>query len=254
VTAAAVVIVARKAQPDSDERALQTELGLPLVAPGQEIDTPCYLRLDEGRLTLFRSDEKTRGVAVDFASAALTRRRRQGLSGQGLGKAVGLKGGRRPQVLDATAGLGSDAFLLAAHGCRVTACERDPVVAALLRDGIRRAEADERLAPIMTRMTLSAGDVREMDWGPATFEIVYLDPMFPPSGNSARVKKAMSALQRLLGEYAANEGLLSLARSLASQRVVVKRGRHSPALEATTPDLSFTGRSSRYDVYFTPRE
>ncbi|GHM54843.1 hypothetical protein ECZU51_35130 [Escherichia coli] len=54
-----------------------------------------------------------------------------------MAKAVGIKGDYLPDVVDATAGLGRDAFVLASVGCRVRMLERNPVVAALLDDGPR---------------------------------------------------------------------------------------------------------------------
>ncbi|MEX2468739.1 MAG: class I SAM-dependent methyltransferase [Pseudohongiellaceae bacterium] len=260
MTTGDVIIVSRGEQADAVERALQQELGLPLLAPQQSVHAEFFLRFEQGRLTLYRHGEKTTGVTVDFSSPALTRRRRQGLKSQGLGKAVGLKGARRPRVLDATAGLGTDAFLLASHGCRVLTFERVPVVAALLRDAMRRAAAHAELAPVMERLELRSEDVRQATLTGLDFDVVYLDPMFPPRRKSARVKKGMSALQRLLGESELlpgeneeNAGLMALARGIALRRVVVKRGRHSPYLEAQEPDLQFSGRSNRYDVYFTHR-
>ncbi|MGL9773657.1 MAG: class I SAM-dependent methyltransferase [Sodalis sp. (in: enterobacteria)] len=53
-------------------------------------------------------------------------------------KAVGIKGQGLPDVVDATAGLGRDAFVLACLGCRVQMFERHPVMAALLKNGLRR--------------------------------------------------------------------------------------------------------------------
>ncbi|MBO4795050.1 MAG: class I SAM-dependent methyltransferase, partial [Clostridia bacterium] len=47
-----------------------------------------------------------------------------------------------PRVLDATAGLGEDSFLLAACGCEVTLYERSGAVFMLLEDSLRRAKAD----------------------------------------------------------------------------------------------------------------
>ena len=56
-----------------------------------------------------------------------------------LAKAVGLKKGACPDVIDCTAGLGRDAFVLASLGCRVVMLERVTVVHALLNDGLAQA-------------------------------------------------------------------------------------------------------------------
>ena len=51
-------------------------------------------------------------------------------------------------MLDATAGLGRDAFVLASLGCQVTLIERVPAVAALLENGIERALLNVETATI----------------------------------------------------------------------------------------------------------
>ena len=79
---------------------------------------------------------------------------------QPLAKAVGIRKGQpRPHVLDATGGLGEDAWLLAAWGCTVVICERHPVVAALLADALRRAAAVKPV--IARRIELITTDARQ---------------------------------------------------------------------------------------------
>ena len=72
-------------------------------------------------------------VTSDFVGGAARHRREfGGGAGQPVARAIGLKGSQRPQVVDATAGLGRDAFVMASLGCRVTLVERSPVAAALV--------------------------------------------------------------------------------------------------------------------------
>ena len=47
--------------------------------------------------------------------------------------------GEHLKAIDATAGMGEDGFLLAAYGYEVTLYEQNPVIAALLKDALRRA-------------------------------------------------------------------------------------------------------------------
>lgn len=64
----------------------------------------------------------------------------------------------RPLAIDATAGLGSDSFLLAAAGFSVHMFEQDPLIAALLQDGLKRAQKDSKLFPIVSHMHLHKQD------------------------------------------------------------------------------------------------
>jgi 16S rRNA (guanine1516-N2)-methyltransferase len=166
-------------------------------------------------------------------------------------QAVGFRAGR-PSVLDATAGLGRDAFRLAYHGCNVTAVERCPAVFALLRDGLERAERDpevsQRLGGRMQMVQGEACDVLRTLSADETPEVVYLDPMFPPKRKSALVKKEMRVLRRLVGDDLDAGELFEAARTAARKRVVVKRLRQAEPL-APNPTHSLCDRTARYDVY-----
>lgn len=192
-------------------------------------------------------------VRVDFVEGALAHRRQfGGGTGQMVARAVGLKGSLRPSVLDATAGLGRDAFVLAALGCPVTLLERQPVIAALLEDGLERARhAGGEVAEIVGRMQLISADAISAmaAWATAVPEVIHLDPMFPHRDKSALVKKEMRLFRPLAGDDADAPALLAAALGLASHRVVVKRARKAPAIEGRAPTAQITGQSSRYDIY-----
>lgn len=196
-------------------------------------------------------------VRVDFVSGALAWRTRPGVSAAGemVGKACGARKGATPRVVDATAGLGRDAWILATLGCEVTLCERSPVIAALLADGLARAAAVPELAATVARMTLLPGDsVRHLqDWladeQRTRPEVVYLDPMFPHRDKSAQVKQDMRLFRDVVGADPDADALLPLARALASRRVVVKRPRLAPDLAGQAPHQRMTGQSNRFDLY-----
>ncbi len=128
---------------------------------------------------------------MDFVEGAVAHRRKFGGGrGQSIAKAVGLKSGAMPTVVDATAGLGRDAFVLASLGCKVTLIERSPVVAALLQDGLARAAPGSRDRLLGQRAHASpAGACGGQPAGVArAAEVIYLDPMFPHKQKSALVK------------------------------------------------------------------
>ncbi len=217
--------------------------------------TPLQLRLTDARLELVQIGDKAPGaIYVDFVAGAVAHRRRFGGGrGQTIAKAVGLKGGANPTVLDATGGLGRDGFVLASLGCRVTLLERSPVVAALLEDGLRRAEADpeignwvaERLSLIHTDAVAWMEALDERDFP----DVVYLDPMFPHRHKSAQVKKEMALFQQLLGGDEDADRLLPAALRVAKKRVVVKRPDYAPVLGGKQPTMAITSKKHRFDVY-----
>ncbi|MCG9625877.1 class I SAM-dependent methyltransferase [Vibrio mediterranei] len=219
------------------------------------------LVLTEERLELRKLDEPKLGaIFVDLAGGALAHRRKfGGGKGQAIAKAAGLNKGATPTVLDGTAGLGRDAFVLASLGCKVQMVERHPVVAALLDDGLARAKQDEEIGEwVSERMSLlHASSLEALDSlaDDSQFErpdVVYLDPMYPHPENkkkSALVKKEMRVFQSLVGADTDADGLLEPALKLATKRVVVKRPDYANWLDEKKPTMAIETKKNRFDVY-----
>lgn len=189
-----------------------------------------------------------RPLAADFAQMDVTspqgRRKNQPLA-----KALGLKVLPTPiRVIDATAGLGKDSFLIAALGCSVLAVERSPVVSMLLQDAVARAAATR--PEIAARIALLEADARHLSQKSVDqkYDVVYLDPMFPPSNKSAREKNEMRFLRQIVGGDEDAAELFSMACKMAAKRIVVKRPAHAPPL-APDPVASHAAKGIRYDVY-----
>lgn len=232
---------------------LSRSLQLPLLSPSQLLasEFDFYLCFEAEGLSLYSTANKAPGaVRVDFTATRLKLRAADSLKHQNLLKAVGIKGNKRPEILDATAGLAKDAYLLARFGCQVTLLERSAVVCALVADGLARArQANSEVSSAAANMHLLQLDFMEYSAPGIAPEVVYLDPMFPAANKSARAKKDMYLLQQLLGSSEDESKLLERACEIASKRVVVKRARLSPGLSASKPDITFKGSSSRFDVY-----
>ncbi len=151
-------------------------------------------------------------------------------------------------VLDATAGLGRDAFVLASLGCRVQMVERHPVVAALLEDGLQRAKQDDEIgAWVSERISLlhaSSHDALQQLASDPNFtspDVVYLDPMYPHPENKKKPpwsKKEMRVFQSLVGADNDADALLEPALQLAQKRVVVKRPDYAPWLGNRKPSMA----------------
>lgn len=205
------------------------------------------------------NDAKAAPTRVDFLDPTLQYRLRTSGKRQGVGKAVGLdriSGDRQLFVVDATAGLGRDALLLAHLGCRVLMLEQHPVMQALLTDGLRRgrATADMQLQQTLARMQLLHTDARQ--WLAMTAQgegerpdVVYLDPMFPPRDKSAKVKKDMALMHRLLGSEQDIGSLLEAALAVARHRVVLKRPDGKLPEGSPQPTLWVGERPAAFAVY-----
>lgn len=234
---------------------LASLLGLPVIS-GPDTDYELLLVVTKGRLELHQTNAEVGPVFCDFVSNEFMRRQIGSLRGELLTKAVGYKG-ERIAIVDATAGFGRDAMLLALLGCEVTAIERDPIVAALLIDGVHRALEHPDLEEAVQLLKLMTGDsckiLSELDTPP---DVIYLDPMFSTKNRNARPKKELWALARLVRDDDDGSTLLANALKTGCQRVVVKRpykGVPLSVFDGRLPDVQFRGTTVRFDVYLQPQ-
>lgn len=195
------------------------------------------------------------GLVCDFVGGPVGHRfRTEGGRGNALARACGFTRGAIPSVIDATAGLGRDAFLLAGLGAQVTLIERSAPVHAALADGLARARlSGPKAASVADRMTLLHGDSRLL-LAELSADVVLVDPMHPPRGNSALVKQEMRILRDLVGSDPDALELMQAAILCARQRVVLKwplRAAQMPGLAG--PSHQILGKTTRYDVYVAGR-
>ncbi|WP_122665230.1 class I SAM-dependent methyltransferase [Pseudomonas viridiflava] len=235
----------------SQEQAVQWAQRLDLLSG--DVDADFALQVTDNGLQLQQLGDDAPGpVRVDFVEGAVAHRRLfGGGSGQMIAKAVGIQPGVRPTVLDATAGLGKDAFVLASLGCQMSLIERQPIIAALLEDGLSRGRQDREVGSIISQMHLLTGNSIELirGWEGEPPQVIYLDPMFPHREKTALVKKEMRLFRPLVGDDMDAPALLDAALALATHRVVVKRPRKAPCIEGPKPSYALDGKSSRYDIY-----
>ena len=205
--------------------------------------TPEYLGLQN------TGERKPTPFHIDFFSGKMHfRSQRAGRRNELLARAMGISPNENPFIVDATAGLGRDSFILATVGYRVLMLERSPILYLLLQDALERGKNN----PVIDRMSLLHVDA--IQWltssaGSQKPDIVYLDPMFPIREKSASVKKEMIILQNLLGTDEDCDSLFLAASACATHRVVVKRHRLAPNIAGREPSFSYVGKSSRFDIY-----
>lgn len=167
-------------------------------------------------------------------------------------KAVSGRSKEPLSVVDATAGLGRDSFILAAAGFSVVAIERHAAIACMLLDGLDRAGFSSEGALVAERIMVKIGAAHQLlmtfpeDQQP---DVIYLDPMFPERMKNALVKKEMRLFRDVVGEDLDAEALLGVALQVAKKRVVVKRPRKSESVAGRKPGYQLMGKSSRFDVY-----
>ncbi len=166
-----------------------------------------------------------------------------------------MKSGVTPSVLDTTAGMAGDAFVLATLGCNITLLERSPIIFALIEDAVERASLNENFAEILEQgFNIANRDANEyireqIETGTAPPDVIYIDPMYPHKKKSALVKKEMQILQRLHGADDNAGELLNNALSYARKRVVVKRPVQAETINEKKPNTCIKSKKTRYDIY-----
>jgi len=228
---------------------LASHLGLDFVTDSTAEADLMLTYNNDGLVLVDLRDRQTRPMRIDFNKvdvrpygANLSRR-------QPLARAMGKK---NTSVIDATAGVGQDAFLLAAMGFEVHAIERNAVLAALLQDALKRAQSDANVVRALGgRMSVTSGDARKLILQRPPVDVIYLDPMFPPKrSKSALARKEMRLVRDLVGEDKDASQLFELAIARAGNRIVIKRPHHAKPL-IPGPDFALAGKLVRYDIYLT---
>jgi 16S rRNA (guanine1516-N2)-methyltransferase len=227
-----------------DAREVAVPAGFVLARVGDEADPLSFLELRrDGERVI---DREGRGVRCDLSAISL-RGGRSEARAMPVARAMGDAG----RVVDATAGLLGDAFLLAAAGFEVIAIERSPVVHALAADGLRRAAGDARLSELLGgRLQLVLADARawldERRGTPDAPDAVLIDPMFPPKRKSSALpRKEMAVLREVVGADVDATELLEAAQNCARKRVMLKRADDSEPL--AEPDWRVEGTTVRFD-------
>jgi len=155
-------------------------------------------------------------------------------------------------IVDATAGLGRDAFLLASLGAEVTLIERSEQMHALLAEGIDRAAKEGgQFREIVGRMTLMKGDAKDLL--PELFgESILIDPMHPPRKSSALVRQELRQVREIVGTDDDAADLVRVALKHALNRVVLKWPAKADPIEGIRAcSHQILGKTTRYDVFMT---
>lgn len=152
-------------------------------------------------------------------------------------------------IVDATAGLGQDGFLLASAGAQVTLIERSAVIHAALLQSLAAARLDDNIAETVARMTVLHGDARLL-LPTLRADVFYIDPMHPERKKSALVKEPMRLLRDVVGDDKDSGALIRTALNCNPGRIVVKWPAKAPLPDGiSVPSYELRARTTRYCVF-----
>ena len=172
--------------------------------------------------------------------------------GQNLAKAVGMKFNKNRNIIDATAGLGYDSFILASLGAKVTLIERSQKMYELLQNGIDEGISfGGEIGKIINRMELVFGDSKDI-LPKLTPEVIMIDTMYKDRKKTALVKNNMRLVREIVGPDSDYIELLKVALNCAKNRVVLKQPRYAePIKEIRKCSHQILGKTIRYDIFMT---
>ena len=172
--------------------------------------------------------------------------------GQNLSRAVGMKYNKNRNIIDATAGLGYDSFILASLGAKVTLIERSQKMHEILQNGINEGVSfGGEIKKIINRMDLLFGDSKDI-LPKLSPEVIMIDTMYKDRKKRALVKNNMRLVREIVGPDSDYVELIKVALDCAKNRVVLKQPRYAdPIKEIKKCSHQILGKSIRYDVFMT---
>ncbi|WP_444996707.1 class I SAM-dependent methyltransferase [Aliikangiella sp. IMCC44359] len=248
--------------PDANELTLKNTQLLAHQLGCEVVDSLALLKAEEAYFQYLDNDlslsllldDKLSDLKFDLVDGEIGFRAcRVSKSNEVVAKAIGCKPHYRPKVLDATAGMGRDALVMAMLGCQVLMHERNRAVYLLLNNALQRLAQNTNFNSIAERLKLANNNslttISHITNQAENIDVIYLDPMFPERKKSALVKKEMRIFKLLVGEDPDANELLEEALQANVKRVVVKRPKGAPVLAEKNPSHEITAKKFRYDVY-----
>lgn len=204
------------------------------------------LEWDKGQYWLHSDDSKERPIGIEI-DRELERHedffKKASVLKEVPAKAIGVRSGYRPRILDLTGGLLGDALLFLSYGCEVRVIERHPIVAFLIRSSLQNATH-----PLLQKLSFTECDAKSMLEAPPEVDVIYFDPMFEDANTKSLPKKEMRIFRNFIGNDEDAGSIVEMAKKLKPRRLVVKRPRLSKLLLGA-PHIVFEGKATRYDVY-----
>ncbi|MBA57785.1 MAG: hypothetical protein CMQ40_01290 [Gammaproteobacteria bacterium] len=205
-----------------------------------------------GRYHLSDNYSSQKPLKLDFSSPKfLERLSAAGKRSELIAKAVGISD--KKKVVDCTAGMGRDGFLLAFLGCQVTLVERSLVIFVLLKEALEAAAQEPDLKKVVDRISIHHCDARMYLKANNTWDTIYLDPMFPRRKTSRLPKGEMQYLQRFLEGDNTADSLIGKAFEADYKNLVIKRPRKISLSLGNEPNKTYFNNKIQYDVFYGPK-
>ena len=208
-----------------------------------------HLELGESGLSFFHPEARAKNpFNLDFQTGSSGWRLKRADHEKLIKKALG-KSDKPLKILDCTAGLIQDSLLFLSLGHHVTAIEQSKILFLLLQDAVKRSK--ETHNELFKNFSLIHGDACSFGQNADEFDVIYYDPMYPPSKKSALGSGKLEYLAKILEfEQISNEPQMDfeVLQLMPVKKMIVKRPIKAEPFDAGI-NYQVTGKTTRFDVY-----
>lgn len=200
-----------------------------------------YLYISENPHIKFK-DKK---IISSFRSGSFTNRIKNFQRESLLKKAIGFDSKISKKILDCTAGLGHDAFILALLKQNVTVVEKNMGLCILFELALENLPQTPYFQEAKERITIINDDSASLAGKLSDYDVIYIDPMFEDRGNAGR-----SGMMSLISDYLDDFTDVSdvLIRSKFN-RLVIKRQKQFKQSGNIAPSFILHGKSINFHVF-----
>ena len=218
-----------------------------IVSPNQALNPQPHLYLSESGLSFFHPEARsTNQFRIDFNSGSTGWRIKRANHEKLIKKALG-RSEKPLKILDCTAGMLQDTLLFLTLGHQVTALEQSKILFYLLQDGISRSEDQS----IFNQLDLKHMNACSYASQAKNFDVIYFDPMYPPSKKNALSSGKLEYIAKILEvESLKNNPMhdFEVLQLIPAKKMIVKRPIKAESFSSQL-NYQVMGKTTRFDVY-----
>jgi 16S rRNA (guanine1516-N2)-methyltransferase len=218
-----------------------------IVSPNQALNPQPHLYLSESGLSFFHPEARsTNQFRIDFNSGSTGWRIKRANHEKLIKKALG-RSEKPLKILDCTAGMLQDTLLFLSLGHQVTALEQSKILFYLLQDGISRSEDQS----IFNQLDLKHMNACSYASQAKNFDVIYFDPMYPPSKKNALSSGKLEYIAKILEvESLKNNPMhdFEVLQLIPAKKMIVKRPIKAESFSSQL-NYQVMGKTTRFDIY-----
>ena len=153
------------------------------------------------------------------------------------------------KIFDATAGLLFDSMIFLSLGHKVVAVEQSKIIYLLVEDAIKRSKNE---IPFLKNLNLiNANSLDIYKSSQESFDVVYLDPMYPKPKKNIKKSGDLNSLRSILeieNILIEEDSLIDNFMQADYKKLILKRPLKAKKLYSNI-NYQIKGKSTRFDIY-----